>query len=92
MKTFHSVVLSLLMFAAPALASVTVNSPTNGETVSSPVPYVATATTTTCSKGVASMGIYVSNKLTYVVNGTSMNTTLSLAPGTYSTVVEEWDH
>jgi phospholipase C len=92
MKTFHSVVLALLMFAAPALASVTVSSPTNGETVSSPVPYVATATTTTCSKGVASMGIYVSNKLVYVVDASSMNSTLSLSPGNYSTVVEEWDH
>jgi hypothetical protein len=56
------------------------------------VNYVATATTTTCAKGVASMGIYVSNKLIYVVDGHSLNTTISLSPGTYSTVVEEWDY
>ena len=42
--------------------------------------YVATATTTTCAKGVASMGIYVDNKLVYVVDAATMNTTLSLAP------------
>jgi hypothetical protein len=81
----------VLSFAAPVFASVTVTSPKSGATVSSPVPYVASATTTTCSKGVASMGIYVNNKLTYVVNAATMNTTLSLAAGTYSTTVEEWD-
>jgi len=27
----------------------------------------------------------------YVVNGTSLNTSLSLSPGKYDTVVEEWD-
>jgi len=92
MKTFYSVVSVLLTFAFPAFANVTVSSPANGGTVSSPVNYVATATTGTCSKGVASMGVYVNNHLTYVANGASLNTTLSLNPGTYSTVVEEWDY
>jgi hypothetical protein len=91
MRTIQSLLCVVLSFAAPAFASVTVSSPKSGSTVSSPVPYVASATTTTCSKGVASMGIYVNNKLTYVVNAATMNTTLSLAAGTYSTTVEEWD-
>jgi hypothetical protein len=69
-----------------------VTSPVNKSTVTSPVNYIATATDTTCSKGVASMGIYVNNALQYVVNGASMNTTLSLNPGTYNTVVEEWNY
>jgi phospholipase C len=81
-----------LMLAAPALATVTVSSPTNGATATSPVHYVASATTTTCARGVASMGIYINNKLTYVVNGTSLNTTLTFSPGSYGTVVEEWDY
>jgi hypothetical protein len=81
----------LFLCAAPAFATVTVTSPASGATLSSPVPYVATATTSTCSKGVASMGIYVDDKLTYVVDAATMNTTLTLSPGTYSTVVEEWD-
>ena len=91
MRAIHSLAYILLSFAATAFASVTVTSPKSGATVTSPVPYVATATTTTCAKGVASMGIYVNNKLTYVVNAATMNTTLSLAAGSYGTVVEEWD-
>src|ERR1700761_7395142 len=91
MRTIPSLACILLSFAAPAFATVTVTSPKSGATVSSPVSYVATATTTTCSKGVASMGIYVNNKLTYVVNAAVMNTTLSLAAGSYGTVIEEWD-
>jgi hypothetical protein len=92
MKIFCCITLIFIVLATSALASVTVSSPSNGATVGSPVPYVATATTSTCSKGVASMGIYVDGQLVYVVNGASMNTQWALAPGTYSTVVEEWDH
>jgi Bacterial Ig-like domain (group 2)/PQQ-like domain len=92
LKFVRYIPLTFLVFAAPGFAVVTVTSPANNATVSSPVNYVATATTTTCAKGVASMGIYVSDKLIYVVDGHSLNTTISLSPGTYSTVVEEWDH
>jgi|HubBroStandDraft_1064217.scaffolds.fasta_scaffold10655_4 hypothetical protein len=81
-----------LIMATSALATVTVSSPSNGATVGSPVPYVATATTITCSKGVASMGIYVNNQLVYVVDGATLNTSWPLNPGTYNTVVEEWDY
>src|ERR1700733_13544464 len=91
MRITRSLVCVVLSFAAPVFASVTVTSPKSGSTVTSPVAFAATATTTTCSKGVASMGIYVNNKLTYTVSGTKLNTTLSLAAGTYSTTVEEWD-
>jgi hypothetical protein len=72
-------------------SGVWVSSPTNGGSVGSPVNYVATASTT-CNKGVASMGVYVNNVLTYVAQGASLNTNLSFNPGTYNTVVEEWDH
>jgi len=92
MKNSHFAVCAFLILATSALANVNVSSPSNGSTVGSPVHYVATASTTTCSKGVASMGIYVNNVLVYVVNGTSMNTSWPLAPGTYGTVVEEWDY
>lgn len=68
-----------------------VTSPSNNSTVSSPAHFVATATTS-CSAGVSSMGIYTAPyQLAYVVQGASLNTSLSLAPGTYNTVVEEWD-
>lgn len=68
-----------------------VTSPANNSTVGSPVNFAATATTS-CSQGVSSMGIYTApSQLAYVVNGASLNTSLSLSPGTYNTVVEEWD-
>lgn len=84
--------LLLAAVAAPsAFATVTVTSPSSGATVTSPVTYVASATTSTCSKGVASMGIYVDNKLVYVVDATKMDHQISLAAGAEHTVVEEWD-
>ena len=85
------VLLTLLIASIPAMADVTVTSPAPNSVVTSPVNYVATATTTTCAQGVASMGIYVNNQLVYVVNGTSLNYNLTLAPGNQHTVVEEWD-
>src|SRR5271165_914933 len=80
------------LIASPAFATVTVTSPTPNSTVATPVHYVATASATTCSKGVASMGIYVNNNLVYTGNGASLNTNLSMATGSEHTVVEEWDY
>ena len=81
----------LVLAAIPAFSSVSVSSPSSGSTVSSPVHFVASATTT-CSAGVSSMGIYTAPYvLAYKVSGSSMNTSLSLGPGTYNTVVQEWD-
>jgi phospholipase C len=37
------------------------------------------------------MGIYDDNKLIYVVDATTLNTTITLATGAEHTVVEEWD-
>ena len=82
----------LLFPLTPGFASVVVTSPTDGETLNSAVLYTATATTSTCSQGVASMGVYVDNQLNYIVNGTILNATLPVSPGTHNTVVEEWDY
>lgn len=91
-KSFLSISLFFWALAASAFAGVTVNSPINGATVQSPVHYVATATTS-CAKGVSAMGIYTAPfKLGYVVTGASLDTNLTLSPGTYNTVVEEWDN
>jgi phospholipase C len=93
MKIFRYVLLALMPFAVPAFATVTVTSPKTGSTVSSPVQYTATATASTCSQGVSSMGIYVNNKLTYFAKGAQqINTSLGLSAGYQHTVVEEWDH
>jgi len=92
MKRVPSVLLILPCLAAvPALATVVVNSPHNGESVNSNVQYIASANTT-CQAGVAAMGIYVDNTLMYQVGGTSLNTNLNLSPGQHHTVVQEWDH
>ena len=91
MKYFRLVSSVLLGLTVPAFATVTVTVPKAGSTVTSPVQYVATSTTSTCAKGVASMGIYVNNKLTYVVNGNKLNTSMKLNTGAEHTVVEEWD-
>ncbi len=82
----------LLFVAASAFAGVTVSSPGNNSTVSSPVKFVASATTS-CAKGVAAMGVYTApGVLAYKVNGASLNTSLSLNAGTYYTVVQDWDN
>jgi hypothetical protein len=73
-------------------AGVTVSKPSSGATVQSPVHFVASATTN-CSKGVSAIGIYTAPfQLAYVVNGASLDTNLTLSPGDYATVVEEWDN
>jgi major membrane immunogen (membrane-anchored lipoprotein) len=90
----QKLIVCLFLSCAPAaFAGVTVTSPANGSTVTGSVSYVASATTSSCSKGVASMGIYTApGVLAYVENGSNLNTTLSLNAGTYSTTVEEWDY
>jgi len=88
----NAVMLLILAASLPAFATVVVSSPANGSTVGTSVQFVASANTTTCSKGVAAMGIYVDNSLDYVVNGISLNTTLSLATGKHLAVVQEWDY
>src|SRR5262249_43169545 len=76
----------------PTQFGVHVSSPADNSSGGSPVNYTATATTS-CAKGVASMGIYTApGALAYSTTGATLNTTLSLTPGTYHTVVQEWDN
>ncbi len=83
--------LCLLMLSVCSFAAVTVSSPTTGSTDASPVHFVASATTS-CSAGVSSMGIYTAPYvLAYKVSSASLNTSITLNPGTYNTVVQEWD-
>ena len=92
MKLFSRILLIVALLPAPAFATVIVSSPSNGQTVGSNVQFSASANTTTCSRGVASMGVYVDNELKYVANGTSLNTGVSLPSGTHRAVVQEWDY
>ena len=72
--------------------SVQVKAPANNSTVSSSVQYTASATSS-CAKGVAAIGVYSApGVLAYVTGGAQLNTVLNFSPGTYHTVVQEWDH
>ncbi len=91
-KTALLIVCLLTICASSAFAGVTVKSPANNGTYQGSIPYSATGSTS-CSKGIGSMGIYSApGVLSYVSNGSSLNTNLSLEPGTYNTVVEQWDN
>ncbi len=73
-------------------SGVTVTAPQKNSTVSSTVQYVASATSA-CSKGISAMGIYATpGQLVYSTSGSQINTTLTFSPGTYDTVVQEWDN
>ena len=90
---FGKLLVCLCALILPAVAGVTVNSPTNGATVGSSVHFVASAASPSCSKGVSAMGIYTSpGVLAYVVNGTKLDTYVSLGAGTQYPVVQEWDN
>lgn len=96
MRRYAVVIVILLtlcfLLKTNVFADVSVSAPSPGATVGSPVQYVATSTTATCSKGVASMGVYVDNQLIYVSNGASLNASVSIGAGGHDTVVEEWDY
>jgi hypothetical protein len=92
MKTVFSLCLMLSTACAiPASATIVVNQPANGQTVSPNVQFVASANTSTCSGGVAAMGVYVDDQLLYVVNGINLNTNLSLNSGAHRVAIQEWD-
>jgi len=75
-----------------AAASVSVSAPANGSNVATTVQFVASATSS-CSAGVSAIGIYSApGDLVYSTPGSKLNTSLFLNPGTYQTVVQEWDN
>jgi len=72
---------------------VIVTLPANNSTVPSQVHYVATASSPQCAKGIAAMRIYSAPSVgVYTVNSNSLDTNVTLFPGTYNTVVQAWDN
>jgi hypothetical protein len=67
---------------------VTVCSPATGSTVASPVHFVAAAKST---HPITAMRIYVDNISKFTVNASSLDTSVALATGTHSVVVQAWD-
>jgi hypothetical protein len=92
MQKFVLAVLCVFFLVSAAVANVTITSPANNSTVSGSVNFAASASSPSCSQGVASMGIYIGNSLDYVVNGNSLSTTLSLSSGSYNATVTEWNN
>ena len=89
--------MTLLVAAATALPSaaqvVIVSSPANNSQVSSPVHYVASATSPQCSKGISAIRIYIADHVSaYTINSNSLDTLLPLSPGAYKTVVQAWNN
>lgn len=86
-------ILSLGCIAWATTPVVSVTSPTNGSSVKSPVHYVASASSSACSKGIAAMRIYSAPGVNaYTVDSSTLDIAISLAPGTYNTVVQAWDN
>lgn len=80
-----------IAFGSLSFAGVSVSTPANNSDVGTTVQFVAEANTA-CFDGVAAVGIYTApGELAYSTPGSSLNTSLTLNPGTYNTVVQEWD-
>lgn len=73
---------------ATSTSGVTVTSPTNGSTVSSPARFVASAKS---SSPITAMRIYVDGTSAYSTNAASLDTNLSLSAGSHNVVVQAWD-
>jgi hypothetical protein len=72
---------------------VTVTSPTGGSTDSSPVNFIASASSPDCSKGIAAIRIYTAPGVgAYTTDADSLNVDLPLGAGTYNTIVQAWDN
>jgi Lactonase, 7-bladed beta-propeller len=92
---FSFVLLALFMSAAAfaTTPTVTVTSPANTSATTSPVNYVASASSPDCAQGISSMRIYSAPKdSAYTVAGGTLNAYINLPQGTYNTVVETWDN
>src|SRR6478609_887947 len=68
--------------------AVTISSPANGATVTSPVRVVASASS---SNTITSMQIYVDNVSVYGSSSNRIDTSISLAAGSHTVVVQAWD-
>jgi len=80
----------LVILARPAFASVTVSSPGNGADVSS--PFTLSADAAACSsQNVSAMGYsFDSSSSTTIVNGTSIQTSVSSSAGSHTLHVKAW--
>ena len=89
MRTVILLATIVLILATACLAgTVTVSSPASGSTTTSPVHFVASASS---GYPVSSMMIYVDNKAVYTVYKGSLDTYVSMGAGSHSIAVKSWD-
>jgi hypothetical protein len=81
----------VLLLVSLGSAGVTVSSPASGSSVGSPVHFVAQATAASSSTPITSMRIYVDNASVYVTAAKSIDTSVTVASGSHSVVVQAWD-
>ena len=73
--------------------TVTVRSPKEGSSGQSPVPFHASATSPSCSKGIAAIRIYTAPGVSaYNVKSDQLDAFIPLVPGSYNAVVQAWDN
>src|SRR5579871_954075 len=81
------------LVAAQAQVVVDVISPSDNSRDSSPVHYIASASSPQCSQGIASMRIYSSPHISvYTVKSDHLDVRISIGPGYFNTVVQAWDN
>lgn len=88
MKNAIRLLIVTLGLATAAFAGVTVSAPTAGTTQSSPVHFVATATSTS---PITAMRVYVDNVSAYTVSAASINTSITMSQARHSVVIQAWD-
>ena len=87
---------SLACFSS-ALASsgpvVAITSPVNGKSAQSPILFKASATSSSCSKGIAAIRIYTAPGVNaFNAKSSQLTANIPLVPGTYNAVVQAWDN
>jgi hypothetical protein len=88
--SFRFAVLFLAICNVAAFAGVNVSAPANGSTVGTSVQFVASANSD-AGLPISSMMIYIDNQSQYLVYSSSLNTSISVAPGAHVAVVKSWD-
>ncbi|HET9840232.1 MAG TPA: Ig-like domain-containing protein [Candidatus Angelobacter sp.] len=88
MKNALRVLITTLVLSAASFAGVTISSPASGTTTTSPVHFVASASST---NPITAMRIYVDNVSVYLVSANKLDTLVTMASGTHSVVVQAWD-
>jgi hypothetical protein len=87
-KRAFRLLLVALGLTAVSFAGVTVSSPTNGSTVTSPIHVVAAATST---NPITAIRIYVDNVSVYTISSSKIDTSLAVSDASHNLVIQAWD-